>query len=78
MANHYECGIFREAPNPSWVHENPILEIDYTDRSGRGAVALKHLAIKEVCRDQRLLVHSHFKHVPWKIARVLWEYLCYR
>jgi hypothetical protein len=66
------------ANGPSWVHENPFLDIDYQERDNHGSVTLRHLATKMLLRDQRLLNPSLFEGVPWPIAYDLWSYLCDR
>lgn len=78
MSNHFNPSYFREGMDPRWVHENPLLEMDFTEQPDRGSVTLRHLSRKKVLRDQRLLNSSHFENIPWHVAKELWEYLCYR
>lgn len=60
---------------PSWVHESPYLPHGWEELSAKGAPSLKHIAMKKVLDDQRVLSASLFGMLPWHIASYLWDCL---
>lgn len=60
---------------PHWNHESPFLPVDWETTQERGAPSLKHAAMKRVLRDQSALKVEMFEHVPWLIAKYLWDCL---
>jgi hypothetical protein len=60
---------------PYWYHESPFLPIGESDRNEPGSPSLKDTAIRRLLMDQSALKPELFEHVPWKIAKELWEFL---
>ncbi|KAJ5122597.1 hypothetical protein N7448_003731 [Penicillium atrosanguineum] len=60
---------------PHWLHESPFLPPLWETTQDVGAPSLKHSAMKCILSDQSLLKREHFAHVPWPLAKYLWECL---
>ncbi|KAL4896500.1 hypothetical protein BDV59DRAFT_170801 [Aspergillus ambiguus] len=65
----------RPRNGPSWVHETPYLPPGWEECSPQGASSLRHIAMRRVLSDQRVLTASLFETVPWRIASYLWDCL---
>ncbi|EPS27729.1 hypothetical protein PDE_02673 [Penicillium oxalicum 114-2] len=60
---------------PYWYHESPFLPFGDSGGNHVGAPSLKASAMRGLLSDQSLINAGLFKHVPWKMAREIWEYL---
>ncbi|RLL95742.1 hypothetical protein CFD26_103683 [Aspergillus turcosus] len=60
---------------PSWVHESPFRTTERDARHQRGSPSLKECAMEGLLSDQRDLTPELFRHIPWRIASSLWDYL---
>ncbi|KAJ6120020.1 hypothetical protein N7523_004300 [Penicillium sp. IBT 18751x] len=65
---------------PHWLHESPFLPPLWETVQDVGAPSLKHSAMKRILSDQSRLKREHFAHIPWLLAKYLWECLgkCYK
>ncbi|KAJ5625640.1 hypothetical protein N7510_001949 [Penicillium lagena] len=60
---------------PVWFHESPHLPYGWEASNDRGAGSLKHAAMRATLQDQSLLKPDMFDHVPWLLAKYLWDSL---
>ncbi|KAJ5818667.1 hypothetical protein N7474_004258 [Penicillium riverlandense] len=60
---------------PAWFHESPYLPYGWETSNERGAGSLKHAAMRATLQDQSLLKPDMFDHVPWLLAKYLWDSL---
>ncbi|CAL5867435.1 uncharacterized protein PFLUO_LOCUS1654 [Penicillium psychrofluorescens] len=70
---HFDTGDPSQAP--AWFHENPYLPYGWETSNERGAGSLKHAAMRATLQDQSLLKPDMFDHVPWLLAKYLWDSL---
>lgn len=66
---------FANFKGPAWAHESPFLPVGWEEGSPEGANPLKHMAMRQTLSDQRRLTLEHFTHIPWPLARYIWECL---
>ncbi|CAG8353523.1 unnamed protein product [Penicillium salamii] len=60
---------------PTWYHEIPFLPHGWETTNDHGSGSLKHAALKSLVRDQSALKPELFEHVPWCLAKYIWDAL---
>lgn len=73
LEDHQPPGLTRLGP--TWYHEIPFLPHGWETTNDHGSGSLKHAALKSLVRDQSALRPELFEHVPWYLAKYIWDAL---